>query len=281
MLVLFVLAGVLFGGGLLLIFGGVFARAMPLAVLASDESQSVAGRAVSPIEVFAGDAANRLAQDLAVCDRTPAKFASDRLINTAVFAFLPGAVFLLTLTGTVGLSPLMLLVVTIGAGAAGWIYTTPALKHSAAEARKDFDSSLATYFELVSLAFAGGKGPHDALRDPASIGTGLAFRKLRTAMTASYERREAPWVTLTELGERLGVQSLIDLGASITLASDGAPVVESLRAKAETMREQTMSAQEARAEARSETMGVPIVMMFGGFLILFGYPALAGLLALR
>ena len=281
MLVLFVFAGVLLGGGLLLIFGGVFARAMPLAVLASDEPQSVAGRAVSPIEVFAGDAANRLAQDLAVCDRTPAKFAADRVINTAVFAFLPAVVFLLTLTGTVGLSPLMLLVVTIGAGAAGWIYTTPALKRSAAEARKDFDSSLASYFELVSLAFAGGKGPHDALRDPASIGTGPAFRQLRTAMTASYERREAPWVTLTELGERLGVQSLIDLGASITLASDGAPVVESLRAKAETMREQTMSAQEARAEARSETMGVPIVLMFGGFLILFGYPALAGLLALR
>ncbi len=144
MLVLFVLAGVLLGGGLLLIFGGVFARAMPLAILASDESQSAAGRAASPIEVFAGDAASRLAQDLAVCDRTPAKFASDRVINTAVFAFLPGVVFLLTLTGTVGLSPLMLLVVTIGAGAAGWIYTTPALKRSAAEARKDFDSSLAT-----------------------------------------------------------------------------------------------------------------------------------------
>lgn len=281
MLVLFVLAGVLLGGGLLLIFGGVFARAMPLAILASDEPQSAAGRAASPIEVFAGDAANRLARDLAVCDRTSAKFASDRVINTAVFAFLPGVVFLLALTGTVGLSPLMLLVVTIGAGAAGWIYTTPALKRSAAEARKDFDSSLASYFELVSLAFAGGKGPHDALRDPASIGTGPAFRQLRAAMNASYERREAPWVTLTELGERLGVQSLIDLGASITLASDGAPVVESLRAKAETMREQTMSAQEARAEARSETMGVPIVLMFGGFLILFGYPALAGLLALR
>ena len=99
MLVLFVLAGVLLGGGLLLIFGGVFARAMPLAILASDESQSAAGRAASPIEVFAGDAASRLAQDLAVCDRTPAKFASDRVINTAVFAFLPGVVFLLTLDG--------------------------------------------------------------------------------------------------------------------------------------------------------------------------------------
>ena len=283
MLVLYVVSGALAGCGLLLVFGGVFARAMPLSVLASDDPQSTssAGRAASPIEVFAGEAATRHAQDLAVCERTVAKFASDRVINTAVFAFIPALVFLLTFSGAVGLSPVLMLVVTGAAGAGGWIYTTPALKSSAADARKDFDDSLATYFELVSLAFAGGKGPHEALRDPASIGTGPAFRQLRIAMTGGYERREAPWVTLIELGERLGVQSLIDLGASITMASDGAPVVESLRAKAETMREQTMSAQEARAEARSETMGVPIVLMFGGFLILFGYPALAGLLALR
>lgn len=283
MLVLFVLAGLLAGGGIVLIFGGVFARAVPLSVLADEERHGDA-TVVTPssaLEVFAGDAGVRHAQDLAVCERTTAKFASDRVVNTAVFAFVPGLVFLFTLTGAVGLSPLLMLVVTVGCGAAGWWYTTPALKKSAAEARKDFEDSLATYFELVSLAFAGGKGPDEALRDPASIGTGPAFRQLRIAMTASYERREAPWVTLLELGERLGVQSLIDLGASITMASDGAPVVDSLRAKAETMREQAIAAQEARAEARSETMSIPIVLMFGGFLILFGYPALAGLLALR
>lgn len=283
MLILYILVGVLAGSGVLLIFGGVFARALPLTVLANDESPTAASAASTPwpIELFAGDAATRHAQDLAVCERSVAKFASDRIVNAATFAFLPLIAFVLSLTGTIGFSPLLFLVVTIGAGVGGWVYTTPALKRSAEDARKDFDASLATYFELVSLAFAGGKGPHEALRDPASIGTGPAFRQLRTAMNAAYERREAPWNTLIELGEHLGVQSLIDLGASITLASDGAPVVESLRAKADTMREQTLSAQEARAEARSETMGVPIVMMFGGFLILFGYPALAGLLALQ
>jgi len=166
-------------------------------------------------------------------------------------------------------------------GVAGCADTPPSLAKRAREARWECEASLSNSFELVSLAFAGGKGPDDALRQPASIGTGPAFRQLRTAMTASYERREAPWVTLLELGERLGVQSLVDLGASITMASDGAPVVDSLRAKAETMREQAMSKQEARAEARSESMSFPIVAMFGGFLILFGYPALAGLLSLR
>lgn len=280
---LFVAAGVFAGGGVLLVFGGLFVRAQPLALLAGDRPHDVAARrrTGSGIEVFAGDAGTLHAQDLAVCERSVAKFASDRVVNAAVFAFIPFVALVLSSTGRIGFSPVLWLVVTVAAGASGWWYTTPALKRSAEEARKDFDDSLATYFELVSLAFAGGKGAHEALRDPASIGTGPAFRRLRTAMNAADERREAPWDTLIALGEELGVQSLVDLGASITLASDGAPVVESLRAKADTMREHALAAQEARAEARSETMGAPIVLMFGGFLILFGYPALAGLLALR
>lgn len=279
---LFILCGVLAGGGALLIFGGAFARAVPLAVLTGDRSVgSDRRKAAGVIEVFAGDAATVHAQDLAVCERSVAKFASDRLVNAVVFAFVPFVALLLSVTGAIGFSPVLMLVVVVAAGAGGWWYTTPALKRSAQEARKDLDESLATYFELVSLGFAGGKGAHEALRDPAAIGTGPAFRRLRAAMNAAEERREAPWDTLIGLGEQLGVQSLVDLGASITLASDGAPVVESLRAKADTMREHALAVQEARAEQRSETMGAPIVLMFGGFLILFGYPALAGLLALR
>lgn len=280
---LFVVAGVLAGGGVLLIFGGVFARAVPLAVLAGDRPAGAdrPRRPAPALEAFAGDAATIHARDLAVCERSVAKFASDRIVNAAVFAFLPFVALVLSASRTIDTSPLLLLIVTVAAGPGGWWYTTPALKRSAEEARKDFEDSLATYFELVSLAFAGGKGAHEALRDPASIGTGPAFRRLRSAMHAGDERREAPWHTLIALGERLGVQSLIDLGTSITLASDGAPVVESLRAKADTMREHALATQEARAEARSETMGAPIVLMFCGFLILFGYPALAGLLALR
>jgi len=279
---LFVAAGILAGVGVLLVYSGLFARAVPLAVLANDEPRPLQPRRSSPVmDLIAGDVAVRHAQDLAVLRRTPAKFASDRIVNAAVFMFLPGVAFMLSIVGYLAISPLVLLIVTLGAGVGGWAYTTPALSKSATEARAEFEASLSNYFELVSLAFAGGKGPDDALREPASIGTGPAFRQLRVAMAASYERREAPWVTLINLGERLGVQSLIDLGASITMAADGAPVVDSLRAKAETMREQSMSAQEARAEARSESMSFPIVAMFGGFLILFGYPALAGLVALR
>lgn len=281
MLVVFVVTGTLLGLGVVLILGGVFARAVPLEVLADERRRPTTSAASSGIEMFAGDAAVRHAQDLAVCDRTPAKFAADRLINTVTFAFFPGVAFVLAVLGIIAISPLALLVVIIASAGLGWYYTTPALKKSAAQARTDFDDSLSSYFELVSLAFAGGKGPDEALRDSAMVGTGRTFQLLRSAMAASYERHEAPWVTLLDLGQRLGAQSLIDLGASITLAADGAPVGDALRAKADTMREKSLSAQEARAEAKSESMSFPIVLMMAGFLILAGYPALAGLLQLR
>lgn len=281
LLVLFVVAGLLAGVGVVLIASGVFVRPVPLSVLADEERRVARVVAATPVEVLAGSAVTRHAQDLAVAEMSLAKFVSDRIVNAITFAFLPLLAFMMSVAGVIGFSPLLMLLVTVVAGAAGWAYTVPSLKRTAERARADFEVSLATYFELVSLAFAGGKGPMDALREPASVGTGPAFRQLRGAMNASAEHREAPWTTLMNLGNRLGVQSLIDLGASITLASDGAPVVDSLRAKAETMRDHAMSATEARAEARSETLSFPIVLMFAGFIILFGYPALAGLVSLR
>lgn len=282
-LVLYIATGLLAGIGVVLFLGGLFPRPVPLSVLADETRRhgALAARPATLVDALAGDTATRHAQDLAVSQMSLSKFVSDRIVNTITFAFLPGVAFFLSILGVIGISPVVLLIVTAAAGVGGWAYTTPSLKRTAAAARVDFEVSLATYFELVSLAFAGGKGPMDALRDPAQVGTGPAFQKLRSAMNSSAERREAPWVTLMNLGNQLGVQSLIDLGASITLASDGAPVVDSLRAKAETMRDHAMSAQEARAEARSETMSFPIVLMFAGFIILFGFPALYGLVTLR
>ena len=65
----------------------------------------------------------------------------------------------------------------------------------------------------------------------------------------------------------------------MTLAGDGARVRESLRAKAESMRDKDRNAQESEAEKKSESMVLPVVMVFAGFLLLIGYPAISGLSA--
>jgi hypothetical protein len=48
-------------------------------------------------------------------------------------------------------------------------------------------------------------------------------------------------------------------------------------AKAESMRLKDLTDLESEAQARSETMVLPVALMFAGFMLLIGYPALAGL----
>jgi hypothetical protein len=127
---------------------------------------------------------------------------------------------------------------------------------------------------------AGGAGVETALFEAAQIGRGRGYRHLRAALSAAHARRRGPWQEFGELGRQLGVQELENLEASMELVSDeGARVRESLTTRAETMRERDMLQQEAEAHARSETMVLPVAMMFAGFMLLIGYPALAGLSA--
>ena len=61
------------------------------------------------------------------------------------------------------------------------------------------------------------------------------------------------------------------------VSNEGARVRESLATRAEAMRERDILEQEAEAHSKSETMVLPVAMMFAGFMLLIGYPALAGL----
>lgn len=124
---------------------------------------------------------------------------------------------------------------------------------------------------------AGGAGVETAMFDAAAVGEGSGFRHVRSALSAAQARREPPWQLLGELGERLGVTELEELHASMTLAGDGAQVRDSLSAKATGIRLRDLAEIESEAQARSETMVLPVALMFAGFLVLIGYPALAAL----
>ena len=63
----------------------------------------------------------------------------------------------------------------------------------------------------------------------------------------------------------------------MTLAGGGALVRDSLTAKAHSIRAKDLAQRESDAESKSETMVLPVAMMFAGFLLLIGYPALAAL----
>ena len=73
----------------------------------------------------------------------------------------------------------------------------------------------------------------------------------------------------------LGVGDLERVAGSMQLAGEqGARVRESLATQAEALRARQIAEIEANAQAATERMGLPTVLLFVGFIALLGYPAL-------
>jgi len=281
MLLVMTVAGALVGMGLLLIARGLSVSPTPLAAVVQDlhrVREHAPARFDTVVEAAAGRAVRDRKVDLAVLERSSSKFVQDRLM-WALLGATPAMAFLALHTTQVFTlaSPAILLLGIIVGAVCGWFYALVDLTSDAKKARRDFRHALASYLELVTILMAGGAGTETALYDAAAIGRGSAFRQMRTALSAAQARREAPWLSLGVLGTRLGIIELQELEASITLAGQGARVRESLMAKAESMRLKDLADLESEAQARSETMVLPVALMFAGFMLLIGYPALAGL----
>lgn len=151
-----------------------------------------------------------------------------------------------------------------------------ALRSQAARRRRDFRHALSAFLDLVVIALAAGGGVDSALTDAASVGTGESFAALRRALEAARLARVAPWGPLGRLGDELGISELSELAASVSLAgSEGAKVRESLAAKAASLRAHALADAEGEAQAATEAMSLPVVVLFAGFLVFLGFPALA------
>jgi Flp pilus assembly protein TadB len=147
--------------------------------------------------------------------------------------------------------------------------------HSEAQARRrDFRHALGAFLDLVVVALAGGGGVETALEDAANVGNGWSFEHLRHALARARRARETPWSALARVGDELGVPELSELAASVALAgTEGAKVRASLAAKAASLRAHELAEAETAAQAATERMSLPVVLLFAGFLAFVGYPA--------
>jgi tight adherence protein C len=179
-----------------------------------------------------------------------------------------------------GFSLMFPLILGIGLGLLFFFAPDIGVKSEANDRRKDFRHALSSYLDLVVISLAGGSGVENALRDASAIGRGWAYARIRDTLQNTELTGESPWVALAQLGEELDIRELIELSASLSLAgTEGARVRESLAVKAASLREHALAAAEAEAESTTETMAVPVVLLFGGFLVLIGYPALSAVLS--
>jgi tight adherence protein C len=148
------------------------------------------------------------------------------------------------------------------------------LRSEADARRKEFRRALGSFLDLVVISLAGGAGVESALRDAAGIGRGWAFLQLHNALEVTGLTGETPWAALARLGDEVGVDELAELSASVSLAGkEGARVRDSLAVKAASLRDHAQAEAEADAEATTERMALPLVLLFFGFLLLIGFPA--------
>ncbi len=144
---------------------------------------------------------------------------------------------------------------------------------NAAEKRVSFRHALTSYLDLVALERGAGAAPTEALEAAAEIGEGWPFERIAAALDNARRASLPPWQGLALLAAETGVPELADLAEIAGLAGqEGARILDTLAARAESMRAQALAATRAQAGARSTTMVLPIAMLAGGFLLLLIFP---------
>lgn len=225
---------------------------------------------------FTGTRAN-----LALLDRTVEQHLVSKVATAA-------AAFLLPLVASVALTVGGVSVPWVGSVAAGLVlaavfFVIPDLSvaEQAKEKRSDLRRALACYLDLVAMSLAGGRGVPEALPTAAQIGQGWGFEVLARTVATARSSGVTPWVALGELGERTGIAELQDLGSALTLvASDGAKVRESLAARASSQRTRQLVESEGDAKRAAQSMTIAQVVLFAGFMLFLGYPAVINVLNL-
>lgn len=194
------------------------------------------------------------------------------------------AVFVAGLAGTVtwwvllGVPPLLLVLgVCVASPLLAWFVPVKKIADAAAIRRSDMDLAVAVYLDLVNVLLAGGAGVETAMLAAAGAGDGWSFEQIRVALARAQSSRRSYWDSLRELGQRTRVDSLEEVAHSVQLAGEhGARIRQSLGAKAHALRARNLARIEHEAEQRTERMGLPVVVLFIGFILLVGYPAFAG-----
>jgi Flp pilus assembly protein TadB len=221
-----------------------------------------------------------LRQDLALTGRTYEQVmtrkvlfaAGGLLLSLLLLVVVPAAVSAALPTG----APLIVAMLLAAA-----LFFLPDLeaRSEATRRRAEFRHALGAYLDLVALEMAARAAPAEALPAAAKVGTGWPLALIRDTLYRATRGGRDPWAALGELGRRIGVTELSDLGQLISLvAQDGARVRSTLTARAQTMRRHELANLQGQAGKADQSMQMAQVLIGLGYLLFIGYPAMVAVL---
>jgi hypothetical protein len=217
-------------------------------------------------------------RQLALLDRSPEQYALSVLLSALIGFVTPPVLCAMLFLG--GFS-LPLAVPLLGslclAFLAGLVAHRDVLVKADA-AREEFRQAVCTYLDLVALQLSAAHGPVQSLERAAEVCDGWVFDRIREALRIAQLQMHSPWDELQELAERIGIPELGDVGAIMrSSGSEGAQVHETLRSRADSLRDQIRTDNLARAEGVTSRLDIPgslLVFVLLGFAV---YPFFARL----
>ncbi|MEH0935757.1 type II secretion system F family protein [Micromonospora psammae] len=217
-------------------------------------------------------------RQLALIDRTPEQYALSVLLSALLGLAVPTVLSaVLFLAGV----PLPLAVPVLGS--VGMALVCALLAHRAVlakadAAREEFRQAICTYLDLVALQLSAAHGPVQSLERAAAVCDGWVFDRIRESLRIAQMQMHSPWDELQELAERIGIHELGDVGAIMrSSGSEGAQVHETLRSRADSLRDQIRTDNLSRAEGITSRLDIPgslLVFVLLGFVL---YPFVARL----
>lgn len=222
---------------------------------------------------------DRLRQDLEIVDRSLEGHMARKIMYALIALVAPG--FVATVAALLLSTPVSSIPLLLGllCAAATFVLVDVNLAQEAARRRRELRRVVASYLDLVSMSLAGSRGIPEALPSAARIGSGWGFELLQDTIDRARYTGITPWSALGDLGERVGLRELQDLGATVTrVIDDGARVRKSLAARAQTERRRQLSEIEGQAKKADDSIVLAQMIMAVGFLLLLGYPAVVAVL---
>ena len=193
-------------------------------------------------------------------------------------ALLGGGGYLVSLMGVDLPTPILVIAAALGA-LGGWWLPDSLLKTEAEKERKHFQQVSESWLELAGQMVTAGSDTFAALVASASYSDQPVFITLRDALRESAARGEPPWTGLRRLADERRLRFLDPFCASLELAgTTGAGSRETILTQVEAARSKAMHEADAAAASSGEKMGAPLSLIGGAFMILMGYPPLAGIM---
>ncbi|MCO1595705.1 type II secretion system F family protein [Micromonospora sp. RHAY321] len=210
-------------------------------------------------------------RQLALIGQTPEQYALSVLLSALIGLATP------TLLGValfvLGISfPLAVPVLgSLGLALMGGLLAHRAVLTKADVARDEFRQAVCTYLDLVALQLSAAHGPVQSLERAAAVCDGWVFDRIQESLRIAQMQMHAPWDELRDLSDKIGIPELGDVGAIMrSSGSEGAQVHETLRSRADSLRDQIRTDNLARAEGVTSRLDIPgalLVFVLLGFVV--------------